>query len=207
MPEQYLTIDHLTTKELNQIFSKIRISDQQFYRDTPCWEWTAYIEDGYGRLVFRGRTERAHRLMYAWTVSPIPHGVGKRIHQIDHLCENRRCCNPVHLALVLPKGNMERVNARTHCPAGHKYTPDTARRYGRAGLQCKLCVYARHRDEYARRKNNPDFIEAKNQYAREYAKQRYHNEPEYAEKARQAARDYRRRQKEKKQADQTTGTS
>ena len=77
-----------------------------------------YYEDG-KRLV------RTHRLAYKLVNGAIPVGM-----QIDHLCRNRRCCNPAHLEAVTSHENTRRGQspsarnaAATHCPHGHPYTP------------------------------------------------------------------------------------
>jgi hypothetical protein len=121
-PYGYLVIDHLTTAQIRRIFSKVEVN-----RDTGCWEWTAYRQDGYGRLRWGSTMESAHRIVYAWTRGPIPRGKGRDILQLDHaVCDNRSCCNPAHLKLVFPRVNILRGKSpvannarRTHCKRGH----------------------------------------------------------------------------------------
>lgn len=104
--------------------------------DNECWVWTAGLnENGYGNLAFRGQHYLAHRWAYEWWVGPIPPGMS-----LDHLCRNRRCCNPAHLEPVTPQENMRRargMNYRPACGRGHLYTPENTgwlpyRRYCRA---------------------------------------------------------------------------
>ena len=96
-----------------------------------CWEWTGeIINGGYGRFKLQQHGVRhsymAHRHTYTLLRGEIPAGL-----QIDHLCRNRKCCNPDHLEPVTPRVNQHRGvgfsgrnAAKTHCPRGHEYTPE-----------------------------------------------------------------------------------
>jgi hypothetical protein len=121
---------------------------------TECWEWNGAMSNGYG--VFnhvRGKGMRSHRYAYLQLVGPIPDGL-----VLDHLCRNRRCCNPAHLEPVSNRENILRgdsfgaVNARkTHCPQGHTY--DEANTYvdARGCRHCRICRaahMARHKTRH-----------------------------------------------------------
>lgn len=43
-----------------------------------CWTWTGALNDGYGRPMYRGRSEYAHRIAYELLVGPIPMRLGDR---------------------------------------------------------------------------------------------------------------------------------
>lgn len=115
-----------------------------------CWVWTASRDQGYGKMYYHGRYVRAHILAYEWLVGPIPAGL-----ELDHLCRNHACVNPVHLEPVTHRENLRRgvgasaLNAvKTHCPQGHEYTPENTRIARNGYRVCRAC----HREEVRRRK-------------------------------------------------------
>ncbi len=84
------------------------IKQVQLGATTPCWIWQGEINrNGYGRLRFEGGRYMAHIFMYKRSGKPFKVG---RVHkyEIDHLCENRACCNPDHLQQVTQKVNLNR---------------------------------------------------------------------------------------------------
>ena len=88
-----------------------------------CWAWTGAVQSrGYGCVGVNRRSQLTHRVSYELLVGPIEVGL-----QIDHLCRNKRCCNPAHLEPVTAKTNMERTDRaeKTHCVHGHPLSGDT----------------------------------------------------------------------------------
>lgn len=76
--------------------------------ENGCWLWTGTKADtGYGQLSVKGRPYSVHRLAYSVLVEPIPSGL-----EIDHLCCNRACFNPLHLEPVTHIENVRRGFAR-----------------------------------------------------------------------------------------------
>lgn len=82
---------------------------ESWYRVEPdgCWNWLGTINDGYGQLSINRNgkvtTKKAHILMYEKVYGPVPEGK-----QLDHLCRNRRCCNPDHVEPVSNSVNVRR---------------------------------------------------------------------------------------------------
>jgi hypothetical protein len=111
-----------------------------------CWTWTAYrTAMGYGRFNAGRGQVLAHRWSYEFFQAQIPEGL-----ELDHLCRNRACVNPEHLDPVPHAVNVRRgqaaaaLNARkTHCYAGHPFTPANTRIEGGGRRRCETCRKAR----------------------------------------------------------------
>jgi hypothetical protein len=69
-----------------------------------CWRWQGPVcDDGYARLATKNR-ELVHRLTFAWYFGDPPlEGL-----ELDHLCRDRRCINPLHLDAVPHSVNVRR---------------------------------------------------------------------------------------------------
>lgn len=72
-----------------------------------CWPFTGRVDPkGYGD--FNGTEEtRAHREAWHLTNGSIPRGMN-----VLHKCDNRPCCNPLHLYLGTAKRNSQDMVAR-----------------------------------------------------------------------------------------------
>lgn len=58
-----------------------------------CWLWNGEINrNGYGRLWYNGHRYMTHIFMHQWKTGK---DTSDKYH--DHICENRRCCNPEHI--------------------------------------------------------------------------------------------------------------
>jgi hypothetical protein len=97
-------------------------------------------------------TVRVHRWVYEVLVGPVPDGL-----VVEHLCEERRCCNPAHLEVVTQRVNVLRgrspqaLNERkTECPRGHRYDYVDPRGY-RGCKRCRADAERRRRARGGRR--------------------------------------------------------
>lgn len=96
-----------------------------------CREWLghAHHTTGYGVVGAGGRLWQAHRLAWTYAKGPIPAGMF-----VLHRCDNRRCCNPLHLFLGTQKENMDDMRSKGRGPrtrgadnANAKVSPDVVR--------------------------------------------------------------------------------
>ena len=120
-----------------------------------CWNWTASVnEGGYGQFFVGGKRWRSHR--FAWTAfrGEIPAGL-----ELDHLCRNRRCCNPEHLEPVTRRENQRRGNGptarnidATHCVNGHAFDAKNTHFRKSGKRTCLRCNADRARARYWRNK-------------------------------------------------------
>jgi hypothetical protein len=79
--------------------AKSGVSPESFWsrvdRTGVCWLWLgAKSPKGYGKVKWNGRDDRAHRVAWELSRSPVPEGMW-----VLHTCDTPACCNPLHLFL------------------------------------------------------------------------------------------------------------
>lgn len=127
------------TKSLDRFFKKVEIVGD-------CWFWTGSKNTGgYGSFT-EGRKNRyvAHRWLYEQFINEVPKGL-----DLDHLCRNRCCVNPLHLEPVTrsvnsrrgigPKLAANRQLIKTVCPKGHPYDSINTRYEKTGSRRCRTC--------------------------------------------------------------------
>jgi hypothetical protein len=123
---------------VERFWAKVDRSD-----NSSCWVWTGCVlRNGYGQIVVEdNKKDYAHRVAYEIEYGPITPGL-----VIDHLCENRRCVNPGHLAMVTHRQNILRGSAqsalnhrKTTCVNGHPLVVVGSQR------RCRICKNANAR--------------------------------------------------------------
>lgn len=148
MDKNIFKVEYLSPEMIKRIFRLI-----SFNKITGCWDWIGNKnKTGYGRIRYLGDKTLVHRIMFSW-INRV--GLSKIISRnnliIDHICNNKACCNPSHLRLTTHKINMLRGNGpsakearQTHCKNGH-LLPTKRNASGRRF--CQLCntIWARNR--------------------------------------------------------------
>ena len=71
-------------------------------QEDNCLEWTGGVDNnGYGRLYYKGKHWRPHRLI----MSLLYPKEFKKFPNVNHKCDNRLCYNPNHLYFGTAKDN------------------------------------------------------------------------------------------------------
>jgi hypothetical protein len=127
----------------NRLFGRVLMGPR------GCWIFAAGVDRfGYGRLFWKGKTHRAHRVAYTVARGELPSGV-----EVCHTCDTPRCVRPDHLFLgtrrenandMGRKGRARNQNKdRTHCQRGHPFDADNTYYRLEGGRRCRACDRAR----------------------------------------------------------------
>lgn len=102
----------------------VRLTDGRREELGPCHVWQARLSrNGYGRYWYAGvGMVMVHRARFEIERGPIE---GFARLQVDHLCRERRCCNPDHLEPISAEENNWRAHAGV-IPAGSPEDVDAA---------------------------------------------------------------------------------
>lgn len=123
-----------------------RIQRRVVVAPSGCWAWQGRIDKGgYGRYNAGPGQWLVHRIMYMLLKGPIPGGM-----HLDHLCRNKRCCNPDHLEVVTAIENRRRQRGYEApggiyiCPRGHELVGANIQPNGRTARgalvrTCRAC--------------------------------------------------------------------
>lgn len=120
-----------------------------------CWLWQGYVQHGYGRVGFKGKNSRVHKVVYTCLIGEVKSGF-----DLHHRCQNKHCCNPEHL-MPLPRGEHSKLSpaigvsglaavkarSRTHCKYGHEFTDANTNLYAyknKIGRRCRKCAVIRN---------------------------------------------------------------
>jgi hypothetical protein len=123
---------------------KIRILNKIKTNTDGCWVWIGArfkkTTGDYGQIRMGTRNNskvmKAHRVSYECFNGEIPTGL-----ELDHLCKNTLCVNPIHLE---PTTHIENCRRRKdhglpYCKHGHKYTKETTYINPRGVRECRVC--------------------------------------------------------------------
>ena len=109
MSQTSLSVAYQRKTEIDiKIFSRCKTDPE-----TNCWIWQGPTSGngrggGYPRCNLDGVTATPHII-----IATHYHGYIPKSRQVDHLCNNRLCCNPEHLEIVTHRENQRRRVARS----------------------------------------------------------------------------------------------
>jgi len=146
-------------------------------KDNGCWEWIASKSwKGYGQIGNNEKIVYAHRFIFEYYYGSICPDL-----QIDHLCRNRACVNPLHLQQVSQTENQHRgfgpcgINWRKiNCKYGHEFTQENTYIRPNGNRSCNKCNVIKQQKLRDKIKSEPEkyriSLESKKIYMRNYRK-------------------------------------
>ncbi len=111
----------------------------------------------YLKIYFPGRQSKAlHIMLLEAFVGPRPDGY-QACHRNDVATDNRLTNlywgTPSENTLDLVRNGRHHSTKKTHCPAGHEYTPENIKRDSRGARSCRICVRASNQRGRERARN------------------------------------------------------
>lgn len=116
MPRKYESL-------ADRLLANSVLSDDTFYKGTPCWEWIGKLRNGYPAITLRYKRGPRKGKVYNIGAHRLSLVVfkGRRMTPkmvARHLCNNRICINPEHLV-----GGSQIANVRQCVREGRHKTP------------------------------------------------------------------------------------
>lgn len=94
---------------ITSIFLKTTITE-------TCWNWNGTIsKDGYGLIVHKKKRSPVHRFLYETFYGPISDNM-----VCCHVCDNRRCINPVHIFIGTRADNQHDMKIKKRSASGER---------------------------------------------------------------------------------------
>ena len=156
-------VDNKKKSLLNIVDSKVRERFSGKYtidKATECWEWGGSLnKGGYGQMSINNRPYLSHRISCAIYKKDFNDAL-----VVDHICRNRKCCNPDHLRMVTTRVNCTENSksissankSKTHCKQGHEFTKgNTKWRWVDKERTKRTRVCRECNKKWDKKKNNP----------------------------------------------------
>lgn len=90
-------------KYIDKIKSKVIMCNE-----SGCWNFQGWDDGkGYKKISVNGIAQYVHRVMFEYYHKPL-----KYKQEVEHICNNRSCCNPSHLKQGTRLTNMREMNKR-----------------------------------------------------------------------------------------------